>query len=126
MRRIFDSGEPLHRTGIGEAEGANDAVGPGLNGGPLNGVVAVATFVLVRVEVAFGFVAAADVLDDDGVAACHGFEESGPRVWRAVFAVRRAIDENWEFPFASGKHYVGAKRGAVAHFYRDVFSHDWR
>ena len=76
MRRIFDGGEPLDRAGIGEAKGADVAVGPGLLRGPLDGVVAVAAFVLIGREIAVGSVAAADVLDDDGVTACDRFFES--------------------------------------------------
>src|SRR5262249_25090290 len=38
-----------------------------------------------------------------------------------IFAVWRAIDEDGELAFRSGKHDVGAQRDSIAHFYGDVF-----
>ena len=45
VRRRLHRGQPLHRARVGEAERADDAVGPGLRGRPLDRVVAVASFV---------------------------------------------------------------------------------
>src|SRR4051812_39338179 len=68
---MLHRGEPLHRAGIGEPEGADRAVGPPLPGGPLDGVVAVLSFLPVGIKHALGAVAAAYVLEQHRISSTY-------------------------------------------------------
>ena len=94
MRRIFDGGQPLYRTRIRETECSNVAIGPRLHSGPLDRVVAVAAFILVRRELTFGRVAPTNVLNHDGITASDSFVEGSPSGRSVIFPVWRAIDEH--------------------------------
>src|SRR6266850_856104 len=120
VRGIFDGGEPLDRARIGEAKGAHVAVGPGLSRRPLDGVVAVVALVAVSVEFTVGGVSAADILDNDGIAACNGFFESFVISKCRLLVVGRSIDERWEAPGLGGEQNIGAENYTVAHANRNI------
>ena len=121
VRGILDGGEPLDCTGIGEAKGAHVAVGPGLLRGPFDSVIAVVTLIPVGIELTVGGVAAADVLDNDGIAACDGSFESFVISKCRFLVVGRSIDERWETAGLGGEQNIGAENYAVAHGNRNIF-----
>ncbi len=120
VRWSFYRGQPLHSAGIGQAECADVAIGPRLIGGPFNGVVAILAFVLVRQELAVGGVSSADILNNDGIPAIHGFVERGPFFCSKMFSVRRAVDEGREAPGCFGEPDIRTQNDAVAHGHGDV------
>ena len=82
--------------GIGKPESSNRAVRPGLPRRPLDGVVAVAAFVLIRTELAVGSVASANILHHDRVSVLDRMPKRGVLLQRRFFAVRRAVDQHRE------------------------------
>src|SRR5229473_4599496 len=119
--RVFGGGKPLDCAGIGEAKGAHAAVGPGLLRDPFDSVVAVVPLIPVGIEFAVGSIAAADVLDNDGIAACDGFFEGFVIAKRRFLAVGRSIDERWEAPGLGGEQNISAENYTVAHGNWNIF-----
>ncbi len=68
---IFDGGLPLNGADVGAAHHSDATVAPWLAVNPLNGVVTVLTFIVVRGDDAFGSAGASAILDDCDVA-CFG------------------------------------------------------
>ena len=88
MRRMSDGGQHLRGADVGAATHADLAVGIGQRGRPLHRVVAVIRFVLEGVPLAVGGVAAADVLNDDDVAASGAPFTPKPAESRLSYGVR--------------------------------------
>src|ERR1700693_1500091 len=126
MGRTFHGREPLYGARVGKAEGADCAARPRLARGPLDGVKTVAPFVAVGVELTVRVVAPAHILDDDGVAARDGPRECLVSLLRAVFAVRRAVNEHGITRLTSRPQDVRAKDDSVAHGHSDVALNDCR
>ncbi len=120
MRRVLEGGEPLHGAGIGQAEGADAAVGPGLDGGPLDGVVAVRALVAVGLELALGGVAAAHVLEHDRVAPRDRRSVRRVPLLGGVLAVRRPVHQDREATCGRRPPDVGSQHDAVAHRDRHI------
>ena len=93
VRRVLDSREPLHRSGIRQPECADATVRPRLPCSPLDRVVSVAPFILVRPELTVRRVPAAHVLHDDCIAAFDRVCEGCVVLQRVVLAVRGSVDE---------------------------------
>src|SRR5579871_4272482 len=125
MWRIFYSSQPLHGARVRQAKRADDSVRPWLRSRPLNRVVAVAAFVAVCIEFTFAGVASTHVLNHDGVASHGGLVEGSPLFGSVVLAIRRAIDENWEFSAGGRKHNVGSENHSIAHHRFHVLLDDW-
>ena len=85
---------PLHDPQIRAAEHTDLAVGPGLARDPVQRVVAILWLLAERIEYAFGFVAAAHVLDDHGVAVVDERTVIGRQV--IALAIRRAHQDRRE------------------------------
>ena len=96
VRRVLDRGQPLHRARIGKPKGSNRAVRPGLARCPLDGVVAVAAFVLIRTELAAGGVPPANILHHDCISVLDRMTERGVLLQCRFFAVRSAIYQHWK------------------------------
>src|SRR3954469_19619025 len=79
---------PLHNAEIRAADHPDFTVRPGLRGDPVERVIAVEALLRKRAEYAVRAVAAADVLDHDGVAAID--ESLVPRRKLETFSIRRA------------------------------------
>src|SRR5882762_6535045 len=115
VRGIFDGSEPLDCAGIREAKGAHVAVGPRLLCSPFDGVVAVVTLIPVGLELAVRGVAAAHVLENDGVAARYGFFESFVISKSRFLVVRRSIDKRREAAGLGGEQNMGAENYTIVH-----------
>ena len=114
VRAAQVGGQDLREAGVGDAEGADVAVAPGLRPEPLVCVVAVVGLVDVGPPLALRLVAAAAVLHDHGVAG--GGEAHGPvDVALTLGAVGRADQEHREpLPVARAVE-GGVQLDAVAH-----------
>ena len=115
-----DGGEILRRAHVGAAEHADFAVRIGQCRGPLDGVVAVVSFIFEGIPFAFGGVSAADVLSDDDVAAGGGFQA---KIHFAGFVIGRAHQQHGKFSFDFGAVNIGAQGDPVAHFGGDIAFH---
>ena len=112
MRGIGDRHRMLRRAAVARANRADVAVAPGLLADPLGGVEAIGGIVAQWRPAAFGFVAAADILHDDGVAGGHeGFVGIGA----ASPAIGSAGQDDGEFAFRAGQIDIGGEFDAVAH-----------
>lgn len=118
-RWAFDGGEPLHRAGVAQTEGADPPVRPRLPRGPFDGVVAVAALLEVRLEGAAGLVSSPYVLQDHRVPPSDGglYQRRGVR--QLVPAVRGAVHQDRKTPPLEGPDDIGAKDDAVAQRNRD-------
>jgi hypothetical protein len=88
---------------------------------PFDGVVAVVTLIPVGLELTVGGVAAADVLENDGVAARYGFFESFVISKSRVLVVRRSIDKRREAAGLGGEQNMGAENYTIVHGNRNIF-----
>lgn len=111
---VVEFGEaPLDDAEVGTAEHADFAVGPGLGSDPVECVVAVAAFLVERIESALGVVAAANVLDEEGIAV---FDEGAViREEVLTLAVGRADEERGVGAGRGRAKDVGGETDAVAH-----------
>jgi hypothetical protein len=82
--------------------------------------VSVVALVAVSVEFAVGGVAAADVLDNDGIAACDGFFESFVISKCRFLVVGCSIDDGWEAAGLGGEQNISAENRTVAHGNRNI------
>ena len=110
MRRILHRGQPLHRPGIRKSESSDRAVRPGLPRGPLDGVEAIAAFILIRTELAVGSIASTNVLHHDCISALDRMLESGVLLERRFFAVRGAINQHGKRARVARPQNVRAQR----------------
>ena len=117
--RVLGGRGGLHPGEVGGADHADLAVAPGLLGKPFDGVVAVFSFVLEQVEVAFGGEAAAHILNHAGVAAAGPpFAVEDDRLGALV--IRRAGQDRGEgdvdrYAVTGGQVDIGREADAVAH-----------
>ena len=114
-RRALDRREPLHRAGVAQPEGAHAPVGPGLARGPLDGVVAVAALLKVRVEGAGGLVPPTDILKHHGVSPAHRSLHQRRARWELVPPIRRPMHQHRVSPVGRWAKDVGPKGDAVSH-----------
>ena len=114
--------------GVGGAHGADAAVAPGLDGDPLDGVVAVGGFLREGVPLAAGAAAAADIVHHHGVSATRvPVRLAG--VAAGVLEVWRSLDKGGELSIdrlavEGGQVEVGGQLHAVARRDKDVGQHD--
>ena len=87
------------------------------SGSPLDGVVAVVGLVLEGIPLAFGGVAAADVLHYDEIATRGGGEAEGSGI---VLVVGRALKKRGIFAVTGGVVDVGVEGDAVAGLHGDA------
>src|ERR1035441_11107949 len=83
------------------------AVGPGAAGDPVEGVVAIGGFLVERLEGAFGFVTAANVLHHDGVAVLDEGLVIGGDI--GALAVRRAHQDGGDVSVIGGEKDIGER-----------------
>ena len=109
--------EHLCRADVGPAEHAHPAVRMRQGGGPLHRVVPVTRLVLERVPLAFGGVAAPDILDDDDVSAGGCLQ---PESVLPVLVVGRALEEHGEATLCTRSVDVSPQGHTVAHLHGHV------
>ena len=128
MRRVEGGEGALVGPGVGPAHRAHQAVAPGLDRDPLHGVIAVGRFLGKGVPLAAGTPAAADVVDDDGVAPTRvpvplaGIANRVLEVGRALYERREPGVESTSVE--GGQVDVGGQLHAVAGRDEDVGQHD--
>ncbi len=108
---------------VGGAVDANLAVAPGLDSGPLDGVVAVVPLVPVKGHDALGLEAAAAVLDDHGVAVLggdDGVHHLAADVLGDRLVIGDAVDEDGVLLVVVGAVDVGGEADAIAHGNHDI------
>ena len=107
---------PLGSAHVGAAVHPHLARGPGLGGGPLDGVVAIVEVVPEGVELAPGGVASPGVLDDHHIALPGGFErvQHIPREGHGLI-VGCPLQQDRAWPWPLWAVDVGIQSGAVPH-----------
>ena len=114
--------QPLGRSVVGDAEHSHVTVAPGLFCAPFYSVVAILYFVPIGVELAFGGVATANILDHDGIIAGHG--PNGVQVESVVpgyvLAIGDSGEEHGMLAAAAWPEDIGVKGDAVPHSHGHV------
>src|SRR5438045_1443923 len=113
MRIVEQRNFPLRDAEIRSADHADLAVGPGLGGKPVERVVAIRPFLRKRTEAAFGSIAAAHVLQHEGIAMIDEWLIAERQV-RAL-PVRGANQDSRHAAFDVRPKYVGRESNAVTH-----------
>ena len=112
VRRMGDGCQHLCRAHVGGAKHSNLAIGIRQRRGPLYRVVAVIGFVFEGVPLAFGRIAAANVLKDDDESACC---RTNAEVHAVVLVVRRALQQHGKFSVRRWPINISSENNAVAH-----------
>ena len=102
---------------VRSAEHPDFAIGIRQRRRPLDRVITVVGFVLERVPLAFGGVAAAHVLKNDHKAARSALQAE---IHAIVFVIRRALQQHRELAVGGGTVNIGSKRHAIAHLHGDI------
>ena len=122
-RRVRHRGAPLHVSQVGASLHADFAVGPGLLGGPFDGVVAVLDVVAERLPLALRLMASASVLEDVGITAPGEVDGAAVGARVALGAVGRARNKHGVLAFADRTKDVRVEDDAVPHRDRDAVLH---
>jgi hypothetical protein len=91
-----------------------------LPGRPLDRVVTITTFILIRTKLAGGGVTSANILYYDCIPAFHGMLECGVFLERELFTVGSAVYQDGKGAITMGPEDVRAECDAVTHRHSNV------